>query len=169
MKTTIVLAMHGAPPNDLPREEMAEYFGLRARLSRASGPERTALERRYAELDARVRDRPRTPQNDPFHAAAHNLATHLARATGCQVIVGFNEFCAPTLDEAFDLAAGQGTGKVIAITPMMTRGGEHAEKDIPEALHRARERHPEVALDYVWPFDVAEVAAFLAAQAKRFL
>jgi sirohydrochlorin cobaltochelatase len=167
LKTIILLAMHGAPPNDLPRDEMAEYFGLRAQLGRVSGPERAALERRHEQLDAKVRNWPRTAQNDPFHSAAHNLALHLSRAAGTEVVVGFNEFCAPTLDDALDQAVAVGAEKVIVVTPMMTRGGEHAEADIPEALGRARERHPAVSVDYVWPFDVSEVAQFLADQLHR--
>jgi len=51
----IVLAMHGAPPNDFPQHEMAELFGLHARLEHMAGPERAALERRHAELDVKMR------------------------------------------------------------------------------------------------------------------
>jgi sirohydrochlorin ferrochelatase len=47
---------------------------------------------------------------------------------------------------------------------MMTRGGEHSEKDIPAAVQRARQRHPGVEMTYVWPFDLSQVARFLADQ-----
>ena len=33
-------------------------------------------------------------------------------------------------------------GKVLVVTPMMTRGGEHVEREIPAAVARARRRHP---------------------------
>jgi hypothetical protein len=36
------------------------------------------------------------------------------------------------------------------LTP--TWGGEHAEQDMPEALDRARKRHPKEKIIYVWPF-----------------
>ncbi len=169
MKTIIVLAMHGAPPNDFPQHETAELFGLHARLEHARGPERAALERRHVELEANMRAWPRTPQNDPFHTGSQELAEHLGRVTGCKVIIGFNEFCAPSLDEALDQAATDAAERIIVITPMMTRGGEHSETDIPAAIRRAKEQHPAIPMLYVWPFDAAEVARFLAAQMERAL
>ncbi len=66
-----------------------------------------------------------------------------------------------------DQAAESGAEEVIVITPMMTRGGQHAEKDIPAAVACAQERHPSVSFVYVWPFDVAQVAEFLAGQIRR--
>ncbi len=84
-------------------------------------------------------------------------------------MVAFNEFCAPDVDEALGAAASQGAGKVIAITPMMTSGGEHSEVDIPRAIERARKKDPQVEFAYAWPFREDEVATFLAAQIQRFL
>ena len=162
----IILAMHGAPPRDYPEREMAEFMGLHARLEHASGPERAGLERRYAELDARMRTWPRTPHNDPFHAGTRELAEHLSRVTGLEVIAGFNEFCAPSLDEALDQAAGR-ADSVVVVTPMMTRGGEHSEADIPAAIERAQERHPRLEIRYAWPFETGAVAQFLAAHIAR--
>jgi sirohydrochlorin ferrochelatase len=51
----------------------------------------------------------------------------------------------------------------------MTRGGEHSEVDIPAAIERARARHPGVAFVYVWPFETAAVARFLAAQVGQLI
>jgi sirohydrochlorin cobaltochelatase len=164
MKTIIVLVMHGAPPNNFPEHDAVELFGLQARLKHAIGAERVALEHRLLELDAKMRTWPRTVQNDPFYAGSQELAAQLSRATGCEVIVGFNEFCAPTLDDALNQAAALGAEKVLVITPMMTRGGEHSEVDIPAAVQTAQARHPEIPIQYVWPFQVSEVASFLAAQ-----
>ena len=166
MKTVVVLAMHGAPARDFPPADLAELMSLHGRLASpaARGEERGALEARHAALDARARAWPRTAANDPFWAASLELGEHLARAASLPVIVGFNEFCAPSLDEALDQAAGEGAGEVRVVTPMMTRGGEHAELDIPAALEAARARHPGVSFLYTWPFPVAEVARFLAEQ-----
>jgi sirohydrochlorin cobaltochelatase len=164
VKHIIVLAAHGAPPNDFPGREIAELFGLHGRLEHAPEGQRAALQRRYVELDAKVRAWPRTPENDPFWAASLDLAEHLSRAAECEVIAGFNEFCAPSLDEALDQAVVRGAERVTVVTPMMTRGGEHAEADIPAAIRRVQERHPGVSFVYVWPFRVSEVAHFLAAQ-----
>jgi sirohydrochlorin cobaltochelatase len=138
-------------------------------LERAAGPVRGVIERLHGRLDARIRTWPRTPENDPFHAASHALAAQLGRETGCEVIVGFNEFCAPGLDEALDEAVARGAERVSVVTPMMTPGGEHAEEDIPAAIGRASERHSGVAFAYAWPFEVADVARFLAAQIARSL
>jgi sirohydrochlorin cobaltochelatase len=162
MKTIIVLAMHGAPPNDFPRREMGEFFGLHARLAGAVGEERETLQRRHDELEARMRAWPRTRENDPFHTASYEIAGLLSQEAGLPVIVGFNEFCAPSLDEALDEAARQAVERVVVTTLMMTRGGSHAERDIPQTVDRSRARHPEIEFEYAWPFDQAKVARFLA-------
>ena len=164
MKTIVVLAMHGAPPGDFPRAESGEYFGLLSRLKHSSGPDRAAMERRFAELDVKMRAWPRTAQNDPYFAAAQSLSAALGPATGSEIEVGFNEFCNPTLDEALDRAMAADPDRVVVATPMMTRGGNHSEEDIPHAIDRARERHPVVPVVYAWPFEVADIASFLASQ-----
>jgi sirohydrochlorin cobaltochelatase len=169
-KAVIVLAMHGAPPLDFPKAELAEFFGLQAKIGHGEGG--AALDApglRYKGLEAKIRAWPRAPQNDPFHAGSLDLAEQLRRASGHEVILGFNEFCAPTLNEAFDRAAALGSEKVIVLTPMMTRGGEHSAVDIPEAIRRARDRHPEKEFIYAWPFDTEDIAHFLASQVFRFL
>lgn len=166
MRAVIVLAMHGAPPLDFPEEELAEFAALHARVARAGGGG-PAAERRFVQLEAKVRSWPRTPRNDLFYAGSQELAVQLRRASGRKVIVGFNEFSAPSLDEALDQAAGQGAEKIIIVTPMMTRGGEHAERDIPEAVERARKRHPAMNFVYIWPFPSSDVAAFLTSEVNR--
>jgi sirohydrochlorin cobaltochelatase len=85
------------------------------------------------------------------------------------VIVGLNEFCAPSLEEAFDQAVLYGAGTIVVATPMMTPGGEHAEVDILESIQYAREQYAEIDFVYAWPFRTDEVARFLAAQIDRFL
>jgi sirohydrochlorin cobaltochelatase len=168
MKRMIVLAMHGAPPLDYPRDELAEFFNLHARMEHAAPEQRADIEMRYAELDSKIRAWPRSAENDPFFAGASALAEAVARAAGCEVILGFNEFCAPALDEALDQAAGRGAGRVVVVTPMMTRGGEHSEKEIPAAVRAAQQRHTGVAFRYAWPLALEEIARFLAKQAQQF-
>jgi sirohydrochlorin cobaltochelatase len=168
MKTVVVLAMHGVPPRDFPPIEMAEFFGMHARIEAGGHGMSPALVQHYRDLEARLRAWPRTPVNDPFHAASAGLAAGLAGATGFEVIVGFNEFCGPSLDEAFAAAVASGAAKVIAITPMLTQGGEHAERDIPEAIGRARKAFPGVEFDYAWPFESSAVIRLLAEQVRRF-
>ena len=118
MRTILVLAMHGIPPSDFPKQELMELFGLHARLDHSSGPEHAVLERRHAELEAKVRAWPRTAQNDPFYSGSQELADHLGQATGYPVLIGFNEFCAPSLDDALEGAIAQEVDQVVVITPM---------------------------------------------------
>ncbi len=169
MNAVVVLAMHGAPPKDLPPQVMGEWFGLHGRLEHAQGAEREALEKRFAELDAKMRNWPRSAANDPFYASSLELAAQLQQASGLKVLVGFNEFSAPSLDEALEEAIRAGADKVIVVTPMMTRGGEHAERDIPTAIERAQQRHAGVPIVYAWPFDSGEVARFLGRRVRRAL
>jgi sirohydrochlorin cobaltochelatase len=162
----IVLAMHGAPPLDFPKEEMAEFFGLEAQLGHG-GPQAPGLAgRRFAELEAKLRAWPRTKANDPFYAGSLELTEHLRSESGLEVIMGFNEFCSPALAESLDLAASSAR-RVFVITPMMTRGGEHAAVDIPRAIRAAQQRHPGNDFIYVWPFPAQDIARFLADQISR--
>ena len=160
-KTVIVLAMHGEPPKDFPKDEFARFFSLHARLkfTEMRGAE---LEESYAHLDAKMRNWPRTPENDPFHASSQEMAKQLSKATGSEVILGFNEFCGPTLGEAFEEAVARKPEEIIVITPMMTPGGGHSEQDIPAAIREAQSRHPDVPIRYAWPFSLSKVAQFLA-------
>ncbi len=167
MSIVVVLAMHGAPPLDFPKDELAEYFGLHARLEHARGPDYGPLHDRYLHLERRMRLWPRSAENDPFWAGSQDLAEALRKACGRTVVAGFNEFCAPTLDEALDLAAGRAAERILVLTPMMTRGGQHAERDIPEAVDRAHARHAGETFVYVWPFPLSDIAAFLGVQINK--
>jgi sirohydrochlorin cobaltochelatase len=122
------------------------------------------LQTRHDELEIKIRTWKRTSQNDPFWAASKSLAARLSAKTGNEVIVGFNEFCGPSVEEALDEAVSNGAIDVIVITPMMTPGGEHSEEDIPDAIDDAKEKHPHVRFRYAWPFEESAVASFLAKQ-----
>jgi sirohydrochlorin cobaltochelatase len=166
VSTVIVLAMHGSPPKDVPRMQVVLDVGLHMAMEHGPNWLRRGLDGYFNRLDTRIRTWPRTAENDPFYAASQELAVALREETGCEVLVGFNEFCAPTLDEALDQAVAQGAERVVVVTPMMTRGGEHAEADIPAAIDAARARHPGVEFVYAWPFDTGDVARFLAQQLR---
>jgi sirohydrochlorin cobaltochelatase len=168
-KAVIVLAMHGAPPLDFPREEMTEFMSLYARLGHSPGPDADAQRKRYRELEAMMRAWPRTGQNDPFYAGSQDLAKQLRGESRFEVIIGFNEFCAPNLDDALERAAVRKAEKIIVITPMMTRGGEHSALDIPEAIRRAQQKFPTQKILYAWPFPTEDIARFLSSQITRFL
>ena len=168
MKTVIALAMHGIPPNDFPRNESAEFFRLNGQIGRATGEERAALIKRRDELDVKMRNWPRTKENDPYQAWSLELAASLSEVTGNTVITGFNEFCAPALDEAIEQAVQAGAEQVVVVTAMMTRGGEHSEVEIPSAVNEAQKKHPDISFVYAWPFNVDEVAKFLADHVGHF-
>jgi len=167
MEKVIVLAMHGAPPNDYPREALVEFFGLHAQLEHAPPEQQAGLRGCYEALEAHMRSWPRTPANDPFWAASQDLGARLSQAAGAEVLVGFNEFCSPSVEDVLEAAAGRGPGRIIVVTPMLTQGGEHAEHDIPAAIERVRSHHPSVPILYAWPPEADEVARFLAAQIAR--
>jgi sirohydrochlorin cobaltochelatase len=164
----IVLAMHGVPPTDFPKPELIEYMSLHARLELKQGDDVKAISQRHQELEEKMRAWPRTVQNDPFYAGSQELAGHLRRETGLEVLVGFNEFCDPTLDKVLDQAAARSADKIIVVTPMMTRGGEHSAVEIPEAIRLAQQRHQRKKFIYAWPFSSEDIARFLASQVARF-
>lgn len=168
-KAVIILAMHGAPPLDFPREEMTEFMNLHSRAGHKPGPEAGALKKRFEELEAKMRNWPRTGQNDPFYAGSQDLAKHLRQESGLEVIMGFNEFCAPTVDDVLERAAGREPEKIIVVTPMMTRGGEHSAIEIPEAIRRVQQKFPSQKIVYAWPFPMEDIARFLSSQVTRFL
>ena len=167
MKIIIILAMHGMPPNDFPKKETLDYFMLHSRIENMPGSPPPILQQQYKELDIKMRSWPRTQENDSYYYASNELAEATSNQTGYKVIVGFNEFCSPSLDEAFDAASKYDSEKIIVITPMMTRGGEHSEKDIPEAIERAKIKSPSTQFSYVWPFNISKVAAFLTEQIQE--
>lgn len=169
MKTILILAMHGAPPNDFPKHELGEFFGLHSRVETAPNSLDEKARLRYAELDQKMRNWPRTKQNDPFHAASLSLAQQISRTSGLEARVCFNEFCAPTLEEVVKQTVEEGFQRIVVVTPMMTRGGEHAEKEIPGQIEQLRAVYPHIRFVYAWPFEEKDIAAFLTAQVERFL
>jgi sirohydrochlorin cobaltochelatase len=167
MKTIIVLVMHGAPPNDFPRHELGEFMALYSRMKRETGHS-TPPNVQYQELEEKLKNWPRTKQNDPFFAASEELASELSRVSGDPVITGYNEFCAPDVTTALERAAEGGAEKIVVVTPMMTRGGEHAEKEIPELVADFQRAHPQIKTIYAWPYDTQHVALLLKEQINRY-
>jgi sirohydrochlorin cobaltochelatase len=167
MSIEIVLAMHGAPPMDFPKEELTEFFKLHIQMEQMPHEMQEGLRPRYDELEEKVRTWPRTNENDPFYAGANEMALNLQKISNYNVSIGYNEFCYPTLEEAILKAGEHRPDKIIIITPMMTKGGEHAGYDIPKAIEKAKTLVPEVPIIYAWPFDSKDVAEFLFTQVKK--
>lgn len=162
MKTILVLAMHGITPSDFPQNEKIELIRLDSLVH--SDPDKVTIEQktRFEVLDYKMRNWPRNKQNDPFQAASRELAAHLERESGNEVIVGFNEFCAPSVDQALDLAAEKKPERVIVLTPMMMPGGKHSEIEIPDSIKAAQKRHPSIQFGYLWPYQLEHLARFFA-------
>lgn len=100
--------------------------------------------------------------------ASQDLAAKLSVVSGCEVIVGYNEFCSPSLDEALLAATDRNAQKILVATTMMTRGGDHSERDIPSRIEEFKRLHQDVEIIYAWPFDDDQVARFLNDHLSRF-
>jgi len=158
MNVIVVIVMQGTPPRDLPQYVKHIYSS-----------ERESLEQRYAELDKKIRNWPRTEHNDPLFATSQQLSVLLKQVTGYEVIVAFNEYCSPSVREAIDLAIKRGADKVVVTTTIMTCVGGQSEIDIAAAIERAQAQHTGIPIVYAWPFEISEVARFLTTHITRFI
>jgi sirohydrochlorin cobaltochelatase len=165
MKRAIVLVGHGGVPTDCPRELVRKLKQLEAQR-RAAGLPASPEEQG---LDRTIRRWPRTPQTDPYKAGLDSLAEHLRPLlNGDRLVIAFNEFCAPTLEEAVEEVIEHGATDITVVSSMFTAGGAHAEVEIPETVGRLRHAHPAVTIRYAWPFDAALVARMLATHLEQF-
>jgi len=167
MKLIAILAMHGQPPKDFPQNDLLDYFKLHFGVKAMGENTPPPMRQKYEILELKMRIWPRTPENDPYHTGSYELAHELQNQLGIPVYVGFNEFCAPALEEILEKAANEAPDKIIIITPMMTCGGEHSERDIPLAIEFVKTKFPAIEFSYLWPFEVSEIANFLVTQMKR--
>ncbi|WP_173048081.1 sirohydrochlorin chelatase [Nitrospira sp. KM1] len=162
----VVLVGHGGIPKDCPPE-------LVTRLKRLEGQRRAANlppSSEELELDTKIRRWPRTAQTDPYRSGLEAVASALRpQLNGVLFALAYNEFCAPTLEEAVDDLVAQGATHITVATTMFTPGGSHSEVEIPEILDALRTRHPGVNLRYAWPYDLNLVAALLRQQTNKFL
>lgn len=165
-KQGVVLVGHGGIPRDCPQE-------LVTRLKRMEAQRRAAKllpSAEEIELDTKIRRWPRTDTTDPYRSGLEAVATALRPHLGAALFaVAYNEFCAPSLEEAVEDLVAQGATRIVVTTTMFTPGGSHSEVEIPEILERLRPRYPGVEMRYAWPFDLQLVAKTLAEQLRRWL
>lgn len=167
MKEAIILIGHGATATDTPRSLIAELKRLEG--ERIARREKT-MSAREAELDKQVRDWPRTAQNDAYKSGVDEIAKAFApKLGGRKLVAAYNEFCAPSVQDAIESLAKGGYTRISLISTMFTRGGMHAECEIPGIVLAANKAHPGVKIEYAWPFDPDFLADFLAAQLQRAL
>jgi sirohydrochlorin ferrochelatase len=166
MQTTrgVILVGHGGIPKDCPSD-------LVTKLKRLEGPRRQSgqpVSAEEAELDRKIRQWPRNAKTDPYRTGLEALASELRPLlNGALFAVAYNEFCAPTLEEAVADLVEQGVSDIVVITTMFTPGGSHSEVEIPEIIDQLRKQHPGIVLRYAWPFDLNLVAKTLAEQLRR--
>ncbi len=159
-KIGVVLIGHGAPATDCPPEFVGELMRLEWRKN---GHDHAAVAAKAAELDAKIRDWPRHAGNDPYKIGLEKVASALRPLLPTELfIIGYNEFCRPSIPEAIQTLIQQGARRIVAIPSMLTPGGLHSEIDVPRELEKIRSSHPDVSVEYVWPFDLKAVAQLLA-------
>tara|TARA_R110002073_G_scaffold208011_5_gene368428 strand:- start:13086 stop:13616 length:531 start_codon:yes stop_codon:yes gene_type:complete len=152
--TAVVLVGHGRMATDTPTELITEF--RRARLA-------PAMSLNLEDLETRIRNWPRTETTDPYKSGLERIADALANEMpGTRVATAFNEFCAPSIYDAVARLVDEGVQSISLVTTMFTPGGNHAERDLPAAVHKIQEAHPSLAIRYVWPFPMKAIASFLA-------
>jgi len=157
----IVLAMHGSPPIDFPGDEMAFFYGVHLKVEHNPNSVDEDTKKRAEAIEHKMKNWPRTAKNDPYYASGIEIGKNIEKATGIQTFVGFNEFCNPTIQEALLTALKSNPSKIFVTTTMMTPGGEHQEKEIPEAIAEIAQQFLDVEITYVWPYNIEDVAKFI--------
>lgn len=176
----VVLIGHGSPALDCPPRFIGELMSLVwgqehpgppvAAAGAGGGHRHQHAGGRAAELDAKIRNWPRGPDNDPYKRGLERVAEALKPLLPTELFaIGYNEFCNPSIAEAVEQLVRQRATRVLVIPSMLTPGGVHAEIDIPRALEALRRTHPEVSIEYVWPFAIDQVAELLASHVERAL
>jgi sirohydrochlorin cobaltochelatase len=164
-KRGVVLVGHGGIPKDCPQDLVTRLKRLEAQRRAAKMPP----SQEEAELDTKIRRWPRTAETDPYRSGLEALAAALRpQLDGVLFAIAYNEFCAPTLEEAVEELIKKGAIHIVVTTTMFTPGGSHSEVEIPEILDHLRPLHPGVELRYAWPFDLSMVAKLLLEQVSRF-
>ena len=161
--TAVVLVGHGGVPRDFPRAELQRLKALEG-ARRARGAEPSDEERA---LERKIRTWSRTRATDPYQAGLEAVAATLrAKLGAARVVVAYNEFCAPSLDDAVAELVSNGIRRITVVPSMLTPGGVHSEMEIPDTLAALRTRFPGIELRYAWPFDADAVAELLALQIR---
>jgi sirohydrochlorin ferrochelatase len=161
----VILVGHGGLPKDCPREIIQQFKQLE-RESKATGQPASPKER---DLDQRIREWPRSPENDPYKAGLEKLAERLEPLLeGALLVLAYNEFCAPTIEDAVAELAKRKINRITVVPTMLTPGGSHSEIEIPEILDDLRARHPALEIRYAWPTDLDLMAGMLANHLKNF-
>lgn len=157
--SVVLLIGHGRTASDTPAHLVNEYALARAVRDREPI--------RFENATKQLREWPRDGINDPYREGLKRIAGVLQHELdGTRVAVAYNEFCGPSIGEAITALVEEGVSSVIVMTTMITPGGNHAERDIPEALKELELVFPDLNIHYVWPFPLAAIGKFLAESVK---
>lgn len=158
----VLLVGHGGVAQGTPREWVTELKRLEGERRRSDVSEPSPRER---ELESMIRNFPRDDASDPYGAGLRAIGARLASSLGARhVALAFNEFCAPSVEQALEDLVHGGMTHITVLTTMVTPGGSHSERELPELVAEARQRHPNVTIRYVWPYDLDELGRFFARQ-----
>ena len=150
-KLGLILIGHGGLPSDIPKEVVEDFMKVHKHRVRTGAP----ISLKEKELDKVIRFWERSPDTDPYKYGLEKLAAKLApRLEDYTLITAYNEFCYPSIEQAADVLAEKGINEVILITTMITPGGSHSEKEIPEEIETLRLKYPNVNYQYAWPYDL---------------
>ena len=164
-KTAVILVGHGGLPSDMPSDIVEKFMRLHKTRVKAGGE----ASDQEIELDNTIRRWARTPDSDPYKSGLENLATHMEKFLNDFIVkTAYNEFCYPTIEEAIGELDVDKVTRIILVTTMITRGGSHSEKEIPEELEVLREKFKDIDIQYAWPFDMDSFALFLSDHVKTF-
>lgn len=162
--SAVILVGHGGVPTDFPKDLLQELKRLEsARLAKKS----LEMSEREAELDRKIRYWPRTFETDPYKTGLENLAESLSNQIDEDLVVAYNEFCAPSLEEAIDALAAEGRKSIFILTTMFTPGGSHSEIEIPQIVESKKRQHAGVKIEYLWPYDLDGVAGLLSLHLEK--
>lgn len=160
----VILVGHGGIPKDCPQDLVTKLKRLEAQRRAAKQPPSPE----ELELDQKIRRWPRTKATDPYQSGLEAVGAVLRPHLGDVLFaMAYNEFCAPTLEEAVEDLVKQGATSITVLTTMFTPGGSHSEVEIPEILEQLRPKYPDVELRYAWPFDLQLIAKILTEQLRR--
>jgi sirohydrochlorin cobaltochelatase len=165
-KQAVILIGHGGLPNDIPKEVVEDFMKIHKQRIRRGTP----ITSEEKDLETTIRNWERTPESDPYKVGLEKLADHLApRLDGYIFKTAYNEFCFPSIEQAADQLAEENITKVILITTMITPGGSHSEREIPEEVEALRLKYPKMDFQYAWPYDLDLFSNLLSDHIINFL
>ena len=150
-RKAVILIGHGGLPSDIPKEVVEDFKKVHKQRMQMGTP----ITSKEKDLESIIRNWERTPESDPYKSGLEKLAAHLApRLDGYILKTAYNEFCFPSIEQAADQLAKENVKEVILITTMITPGGSHSEREIPEEVVALRIKYPKINFQYAWPYDL---------------